>query len=252
MQDQQAIERCFAEFYSSFAADFSEDLPLYQELAAKYPGPVLEIGCRTGRVASRLARLGHEICAVDTSRPMLEIARERLEILGDRVRLADFDLRQGALYDGFHVVLATHYTFNSLIEIEEQRLFLRHVSRSMGSPGVIAIDLFCPLSIARPDSVGEWRLIERRCGDVELACRDKREMLTPLLERRTQVFRLNGGPESEMVSYRRYVPPQQATNLMQEAGFENIRWLQGYDLSTARPVGDGDRPDGPYLILGEK
>ncbi len=252
MRDQQTVERRFAEFYSTFAADFSLDLPVYTELAAKYPGPVLEVGCRTGRVSARLAAAGHEVCAVDTSRPMLEIAHERLARWGDRVRLADFDLRQGALFDGFHVVLATLYTFNALIEIEEQRLFLRHVARSMGSPGVLAIDLFCPLSIAQPESVGQWSTIDRRCGEIDLSYRVKREMLTPLLERRTQVFRVDQGPESELETYRRYVPPQQAASLLCEAGFESVRWLQNYDLSSGRPVEAGDRPTGPFIMLGER
>ncbi|MEE9279611.1 MAG: class I SAM-dependent methyltransferase [Myxococcota bacterium] len=252
MRDRKTAERRFAEFYSSFAADFSQDLPVYRELAAKYAGPVLEVGCRTGRVARQLAAAGHEVCAVDTSRPMLEIARAKLARWGDRVRLAGFDLRQGALFDGFRVVIATHYAFNSLIEIEEQRLFLRHVSRSMSSPGVLAIDFFCPLSIVRPDAVGQWRVIERRCGELDLACRDKREMLTPLLERRTQVFSIGAGPECEFVSYRRYVPPQQAASLLGEAGFESVRWVEGYDLSSARPVEDSDRPKGPFMLLGER
>jgi SAM-dependent methyltransferase len=252
MQHRQVTERRFAEFYASFAADFSLDLPVYVELAAKYPGPILEVGCRTGRVSARLAAAGHEVCAVDTSRSMLEIASSKLSRWADRVRVADLDLRRTALYDGFHVVLATLYSFNALIEIEEQRLFLRHASRSMSGPGLVAIDFFCPLSIARPDGVGEWRVIERRCGDLNLSCRDKREMLTPLLERRTLAFRIDDGPESELVTYRRYIPPQQAGGLLREAGFENIRWLQDYDLSSARPIEDSDRPTGPFMLIAEK
>lgn len=252
MRDRQASERRFAEFYSWFAADFAQDLPVYRELAAKFSGPVLEVGCRTGRVTAVLAALGNPVSAVDTSRPMLEIARSRLDRWDDRVRLADFDLRHAALFDGFRVVLATHYAFNSLIEVEEQRLFLRHVSRSMDSPGILALDFFCPLSLVRPEAVGEWRVIQRCCGDRELCCRDKREMLTPLLERRTQVFRIDGEPECEIVSYRRYVPPQHAVSLLQEAGFERVRWIQGYDLSTCRPVEEDDRPSGPFMILGER
>lgn len=252
MQERRNIERRFAEFYASFAADFDLDLPVYVELAAKYPGPILELGCRTGRVSARLAAAGHEVCAVDTSRPMLEIASKQLSRWPDRVRLADVDLRRAALYDGFHVVLATLYSFNALIEVEEQRLYLRHVSRSMSSPGVISIDFFCPLSIARPDGVGQWRVIERRCGDRNLSCRDKRDMLTPLLERRTLAFRIDDDRESELVTYRRYIPPQQAGGLLREAGFENIRWVQDYDLSSARPVEDSDRPTGPFMLIAEK
>ena len=36
--------------------------------------------------------------------------------------------------------------------------------------------------------------------------RDKREMLTPLLERRTQLFSIDGSEPVEHVSHRRFVP----------------------------------------------
>ncbi len=252
MRDRYFAERCFADFYSYFAADVSRDLPIYLELAAKHAGPVLEVGCRTGRVASHLGAAGHQVCAIDTSRPMLEVARRVLEPWQERVRIVDYDMRQGALYEGFGAVFATLYTFNDLIEVEEQRLFLRHVSRSMQSPGVIALDLFCPLSRARPDEVGEWRTIERCCDGTVVRVRDRREMLTPLLERRTQVFQIEGRPECEITSHRRYVAPQLAASLLEEAGFSEVLWIRGYDLSTAETVGSEARPDGPFLLIARR
>ena len=246
------LERRFATFYSLFAGDFRDDIPLYIELAAKYPGAILEVGCRAGRITAHIAAAGHEVCAVDTSRPMLEIARQHLRPWEDRVRVADFDLRQGALYEGFHAVFATGYAFNKLIEVEEQRLFLRHVIRSMQTPGVLALDLFCPLSMLRPDAVGEWRRVERRCGEQVVVCRDRRDMLTPLLERRTQVFSIDGGPKTEMVTHRRYVSPQQTKTLLEESGLENVRWVRGYDLSTVGPIAPDDRPRGPFLLLADR
>jgi hypothetical protein len=47
------------------------DLPFYVDLATKFGGPVLEIGCGTGRVLLPIARQGIEIHGVDNSLPML-------------------------------------------------------------------------------------------------------------------------------------------------------------------------------------
>jgi SAM-dependent methyltransferase len=252
MRDRHSAERDFAEFYALYAADFSRDLPIYLELAAKSPGPVFEVGCRTGRVASHLAAAGHRVCAVDTSRAMLQVARAELEPWEDRVRIADFDLRHSALYGSFSAVFVPLFTFNALIEIEEQRLFLRHIARSTAESAVIAIDLFCPLSHVRPEVVGEWRTIDRCCDGVAVRVRDRREMLTPLLERRTQVFSIGGRPECEFVTHRRYIAPHHAAALLSESGFENVRWVQDYDLSSARPVDPADRPSGPFMLLAER
>ena len=122
----------------------------------------------------------------------------------------------------------------------------------MKSPGVLALDCFCPLPMLRPETNGQWREIERTCQGHQLKVRDKREMLTPLLERRTQVFSIDGGPPAEHVAHRRYLPPQQAEQLLAEAGFESIRYLRDYDLGTACAMGDGERPLGPYQLIAER
>ncbi|MGH2992820.1 MAG: class I SAM-dependent methyltransferase [Solirubrobacterales bacterium] len=44
---------------------YAADLPLWEELADGAGGPILELGCGTGRVALHLARLGHEVVGLD-------------------------------------------------------------------------------------------------------------------------------------------------------------------------------------------
>lgn len=252
MQTRASAEKQYAEFYSLWVADFRKDASLYLDLAAKYSGPVLEIGCGTGRVLARLGEAGYEALGVDVSRPMLEVARRTLEPWKDRVRIADFDFRSNALFEKFNVVIASLYAFNHLIDVAEQRLFLRHVARCMKSPSVLAIDFFCPLPMIRPETNGRWREIERTVAGHQLRLRDKREMLTPLLERRTQLFSVDGSEPVEQVSHRRFLPAEQAEQLLVEAGFEGVRFLQDYDLSGARGIGEGERPLGPYQLIAER
>jgi SAM-dependent methyltransferase len=251
MQSRDLVEKQFAEFYDLYVADFHQDIPIYRDVAAKFSGPVLEAGCATGRVLARLAQAGFEVHGIDTSREMLDLAREKIRPFKDRARAFDHNLRSSALPTGFHSVLATLYSFNSLIDVEEQRLFLRHARQSLYSPGVIVIDCFYPRSLVRPETEGEWREIERDVGEQRIHVRDRRDMLTPLLERRTQVFRIDSGPEATVVTHRRYAPPGMIANLLEEAGFEGILWAQNYDLSTARAIEPDDRPGGPFLIIAE-
>ena len=252
MQTRISAERQYAEFYSLWVADFRKDTTLYLDLAAKYAGQVLEVGCGTGRVLAKLGEAGYEALGVDVSRPMLEVARRKLEPWQHQVRIADFDFRGNALFEKFHVVLASLYAFNYLIDVAEQRLFLRHVARCLKSPAVLAIDFFCPLPMIRPETNEQWREIERTVQGHELRLRDKREMLTPLLERRTQIFTVDAAPPVEHVSHRRFLPAQQAEQLLVEAGFESVRYLQDYDLASARAIGEGERPLGPYQLIAER
>jgi SAM-dependent methyltransferase len=250
MLDAKSTERKFAEFYNLYTAEFKHDVAVYLDLAAKFEGPVLEIGCATGRVIGHLAAAGYRVHGIDTSRPMLEMARRRLEPLQPRASIADFDLRSGPLSERFGVALAPLFAFNSLIDIEEQRLFLRHLVRSLEPGAVLAMDLFCPVSMVR-GGASQTKEIEYGVGGRQLRVRDRREMLTPLLERRTQGFRIDGGPETEVVTHRRYVPPGYVAGLLEESGFENVHWIQGYDVSTASAVPPSASPSGPFMIIGE-
>jgi SAM-dependent methyltransferase len=57
---------------------YSADLPLWEELAdAAGEGPVLELGCGTGRVALHLARRGHTVWGVDRDPELLAALAER-------------------------------------------------------------------------------------------------------------------------------------------------------------------------------
>ncbi len=250
MQGRNLIERRYAEFYRLYAAAFRADIPIYLEMAAKHPGPVLEVGCRTGRVAGALGRAGHQVLAIDTWRPMLELAVHDLRDCSEAVRIADFDLRRQPTPERHTVGLVTLFAFNDLIDVEEQRLFLRHLRSSLASPGIALLDLFCPLSVARPDQANETREIEFESGDHQLKVSDRREMLTPLLERRIRSFSVDDAPPLEHTSHRRFITPSLAANLLAEAGFDELCWVQGYDLSTLEPIPADSRATGPFLVIG--
>ena len=56
---------------------YEADLELWRELALGAGGPVLEVGCGTGRVAIDLARHGHHVLGVDIEPAFVSVLRER-------------------------------------------------------------------------------------------------------------------------------------------------------------------------------
>ena len=60
-----------ARYYDAENTDKDDDVPLYLELAEEHGGPIMDIGCGTGRVMIPLARAGHEVHGIDNEPAML-------------------------------------------------------------------------------------------------------------------------------------------------------------------------------------
>jgi SAM-dependent methyltransferase len=76
---------------------YAADLDAWERLAADLAGPILELGCGTGRVCLRLARLGHEVWGVDIDAELIEAlearaAAEELAVHAVRADAAELDL----------------------------------------------------------------------------------------------------------------------------------------------------------------
>lgn len=74
---------------------YEEDLELWRALAARYPGPVLDVGAGTGRVTLVLAREGHPVTAIDSDGELLAQLGRRADGLPVETIVADardFDL----------------------------------------------------------------------------------------------------------------------------------------------------------------
>jgi SAM-dependent methyltransferase len=54
------------------------DVPFWRRVASEARGPVLELGCGTGRVSVPLANDGVDLIGIDRSAPMLDRARQRI------------------------------------------------------------------------------------------------------------------------------------------------------------------------------
>ena len=83
--------RITAKYYDAAYAAKQDlvDAPFYVELARKHGGPVLEVGCGTGRLLLPIAREGIEIHGVDNSPAMLKVLKTHIENEPPEVRRPD-------------------------------------------------------------------------------------------------------------------------------------------------------------------
>jgi SAM-dependent methyltransferase len=68
---------------------YSADLALWEELAEEADGPILDLGCGSGRVALHLARRGHTVVGLDVDPELIETLTARARGLPLRPILGD-------------------------------------------------------------------------------------------------------------------------------------------------------------------
>jgi len=124
------------------------DVAFYLGLARRAAGPVLEMGCGTGRVAWALADAGHAVLGIDRSLPMLAMAQARRTGASSQAcALARFE--QGDMLDlpaaaRFPLVIAPFRAFQSLLHPADQRRCLEGVRKILSPDGRLALNLFDP------------------------------------------------------------------------------------------------------------
>ncbi|HWS56636.1 MAG TPA: class I SAM-dependent methyltransferase [Pyrinomonadaceae bacterium] len=136
------------------------DFDFFIEAAQASGGPVLEVGCGTGRILIPTARAGVEIVGLDLSPQRLEVCRERVldepEAVRSRIRLIQADMRNFDLAQTFKLVTLPFRPFHCLTTVKDQILCLETIHRHLAAGGRVIVDLFNPsLEALARDNVGQ-------------------------------------------------------------------------------------------------
>jgi SAM-dependent methyltransferase len=145
-----ALGDAFARLYDLDLIEDPGDRDLYLALAARTGGPILELGCGTGRVAVPLAAAGHQVTAVDIDPAMLERARRRAAAagaaIGGRIEFIEADMLGLDLPSGGSFRLAI-IALNSLFLLATraaQREAFATMARHLASGGLAVVDIWLP------------------------------------------------------------------------------------------------------------
>jgi len=150
-----------AEFYD-YVLPYRDraDVPFSVQAAVESKGPVLEIGCGTGRILIPVARAGISITGLDSSESMLAECRRKLESESDAVRsrvgLRRADMRAFAFPETYSLVTMPFRPFQHLASVPDQCSCLEAVRRHLANGGRLIMDLFNPsLQALVADNVGK-------------------------------------------------------------------------------------------------
>jgi SAM-dependent methyltransferase len=232
--------------YHAHHSRHTEDLPFWLALADQQGGPILELGCGTGRVMVALAQAGYPVFGLDQDARMLAVLREQLP-MGMPVHVFQADLERFRLGLQFPLILVPCNTWSTLAR-EKRRAALARVAGHLLPGGLFAA------SIPNP------ALLRRQPRRMEAEVED--DFLHPLTGNPVQV---STGWERAGHTFRL---EWSYDHLLPDGRVERLSVKVEHDLSplevhqaefvaaSLQPCGEyGDydrspyRPDSPYLIL---
>ena len=124
------------------------DERFYLEEAETTGGPVLELGCGTGRIALPLAVAGLEVHGLDASSAMLARAKQKREQLpaetAKLLHLHHGDMAGFEIERKFALIFIAFRSFQILSTPEDQRRCLACVRKHLAPDGKVIINLFDP------------------------------------------------------------------------------------------------------------
>jgi SAM-dependent methyltransferase len=230
-----------AHFYDLENADFIEDLDFWVDLARESGGPVLELGCGSGRVTQQIARAGVTVVGLDNSPAMLDLARAKLNLkpaVAARAALllggmTDFDIARltglgpNPAPSGFALIIVPFNTFMHLLTASEQLALLACARRHLAPGGRLVMDLTNPAP-AYADPPAEALTFERAFRD-EAAGLTIEQFSTLRLDRTAQIAHIvyrydalaaDGALNRTLIPLTlRYTFPAEMSLLLAQSGF---------------------------------
>ena len=246
----------YADFYDWENAQTLDrrDVKFWQAMARRTTGPILELGCGTGRVTIPVARTGARVIGLDRSSEMLGHALKRsrrvrraarpLWLRGD-IRFLPF--RASA---PFELVMAPYGILQSLVRESDLKATLASVARVLPRGGAFGIDLVPDLPVWKEyRNKVRFRGVRRggtsRITLVESVRQDRKKKLTHFDQ---EYIEQRGGERRSRrftLVFRTLTVPQM-TKRLEMAGFRIKAVLGDYGGEPWDPRAD------VWLILAEK
>lgn len=226
------------------ACERDPDYRFYVDLGRRTQGPILELGCGTGRLLVPILRAGSDIDGLDDSRPMVTALRDRLRGEGLETAVHEQSMDRFRIDRSYSLIFIAVTSFQILDTRESQVACLRRCREHLVPGGRVVLDFAPARDDDAPDPGGTrlfrrfdagekhvvvYQTVERRPGSPRETARYRYEVHGP-----------DGGLErtfQRTLPWRRLTADELRTTA-QAAGFPQVELFGTYEL---RPLASDDR-----------
>lgn len=135
---------------------FSQDIPMYARYAESTGGPILDIGCGTGRVLMPMIQAGYQVTGVDNSSHMITLLKSKLSQIQESTRglvtILEEDISNADFPTGYKLAIITVNTFLMCLNASGQERTLRSIHAALIKGGYLIVDLTLPVREKKPTS----------------------------------------------------------------------------------------------------
>jgi len=223
------------ELYDLENPDFEPEGSFYLSIAKETGGPILELGCGTGRFTIALARNGLPITGLDAAPGMLALARLKAGDLP--IEWIEADARDFHLGRRFKLIIEGGSVFMHMLTNADQLTFLARAQEHLAPDGRFALSLLFPHAARlRTDlEEKEWFTYQDgQGGTVRVSGTDEYDELRQV-KTETAIRRIvsSNGEETVRIAplQLRYTFPQEMESLLGRAGLEVKERYGGPDRS---------------------
>ncbi|MEM4359631.1 MAG: methyltransferase domain-containing protein [Candidatus Bilamarchaeaceae archaeon] len=216
-----------------YVGDF--DIDFYEREAKEANGPVLEVGCGTGRVLLELLKKGIDIEGIDISKEMLRILKNKAKIRGLSPHVYYADMRDFSLKRRYGMIIIPYRTFLHLSTDVDRLATLKNIYKHLLPGGKVIIHVYNP-SQPELETTNEFKPVDItkfRIGQDEITVLWYMRYSKPANEAKYLIVLYKGKKKIREFSMTlHFINYKKARALLKKAGFKNI---MAYVDFTKRP-----------------
>jgi SAM-dependent methyltransferase len=169
---QESYDKIAAVYATDMGSNMRfDDVGYYSKLCRASGGPILELGCGTGRILLPLLQSGLDIDGIDQSAGMLDELRRQAAALQLQPQVALGTLTNFGTARRYNVILAPYSVVTYLTDAAALAAFFVEARKTLQQDGLLVVDTFIPRDVVAFD---DFRLDYRRPHEGGVLQREKR------------------------------------------------------------------------------